>query len=302
MCNLDPEAPSWVTFAWLCVAEPSQPHPLSGGNDADGAELSATVQPVLCADGGRTVGMQAIHSLASFAVFTASSFSHCCQLQSVLLSTAALRVIGAGGRSEVGARKEVPECSSCLSHPNFPFSPTPPAPPRGIARLDEVCVDGGGGYGCIRAQAPACSAEGDYTCLPGESHKNVPKQRDSVKPRRLAFKTISANICPSTHAGFCIIKTRLQNPTGHSLKTTHFQHYLQHGGVGRGDTLTPSQQPPRKDLGLFCSCCLLDGAGWGAGGGEAPNPRPQRGCRTGGNWGETASPLPSPPGPCWPQG
>lgn len=63
-----------------------------------------------------------------------------------------------------------------------------------------------------------------------------------------------------------------------------------------GRCLTPSQQPPRKGLGLFCSCCLLGGAGWGGGQGAGSKPQaPRERLQDWGNWGETANPLPSPP-------
>ena len=156
-----PRPSSWVTLAG-CVAEPSQPHPLNGGNCRWSRTVGHSATGSCVQMAGRTVGMQGESHppWLLLSVFTASSFSHCCQLQSVLLSHCFEGPWRPGGRIEVGT-KEVLSARSLSVPPQFPFlSNAPCLPHRAAWGLDEVCGRRWGEYGCIWAHTPACSAEG----------------------------------------------------------------------------------------------------------------------------------------------
>ena len=81
-----------------------------------------------------------------------------------------------GGRGEVGTKEVLspllPVCPTPISlSPQCPLLPC-----RAAWGLDEVCGWRGGIW--VHAGADSCllSRGGDLTCLPGELHKNVPKQ------------------------------------------------------------------------------------------------------------------------------
>lgn len=80
---------------------------------------------------------------------------------------------------------------------DFPFTPTPLLPCRAAGAWDEVWCGVGvwGAAGCLLSRGTTSPA------WLGNCIKMCPNA-GSAKPRGLAFKTISANICPSAHAVF----------------------------------------------------------------------------------------------------